>query len=251
MFQAALFGFIGGLALLIGALIGLFFKLSKKAIAVIMAFGAGVLICALSFGLMEDAYQRGGFDSVTLGFLVGAILFVVGDYLVDRKGGHFRKTVHSRRHLAKRPEHNKTSNMAIFIGALLDGIPESAAIGVGLLANKGIGFLMLIAVFLSNMPEGISGSVSMFSAKKSKKEIIGLWIGVVVICTLSSFLGYRLLGNVMPDVIAFVLALAAGAILAMITDTMIPEAFDEEGRFVAFATVIGFLLAFIISRLIK
>lgn len=249
LFKATLFGFIGGAALLIGVLIGIYLKLSKRTIALIMAFGAGVLICALSFDLMEEAYARGGFDSVSIGFLVGALLFVVGDWLVDRKGGHVRKLVHSKRHLAKKPEESGGSGMAIFIGALLDGIPESAAIGIGLLAGKGVGVLMLIAVFLSNLPEGISGAVSMFRAKKSKKFIFSMWTGVVLICTLSAFLGYKLLGNSSQDLIAAILALAAGAILAMITDTMIPEAFDEEGRVVALMTVVGFLLAFVIARM--
>jgi len=249
MLKATLFGFIGGAALLIGAFLGLYFKLSKRTIALIMAFGSGVLICALSFDLMEEAYKRGGFDSVSIGFLVGALLFVVGDWLVDRKGGHYRKSIHSKRHLVKKPEHTNSSGMAIFIGALLDGIPESAAIGIGLLAGKGVGFLMLVAVFLSNLPEGISGAVSMREVKKSKGFILLMWTGVVIICTISAFLGYKLLGNSSQDLIAAILALAAGAILAMITDTMIPEAFDEEGKTVALITVLGFLLAFIISRL--
>lgn len=141
--------------------------------------------------------------------------------------------------------------MAIFIGALLDGIPESAAIGASLLVNKGTGFLMLFAVFLSNLPEGISSSASMVKSKKSKSFILSLWSGTVIICVLSSFLGYKLLGNSSQDLIAFFLALAAGAVLAMITDTMIPEAFKEEGKLIAFSTVIGFLVIFVISRLTK
>jgi ZIP family zinc transporter len=247
--KATLFGFIGGTALLIGAFLGLYLKISKRTIAMIMAFGAGVLICTLSFDLMEEAYKRGGFDSVTIGFLIGALLFIVGDWLVDRRGGHIRKIGHSKKYMAKNVSSVDSSGMAIFIGALLDGIPESAAIGISLLASKGVGILMLIAVFLSNLPEGLSGAVSMSRAKKSKLFILSMWIGVVLICTISAFLGYKLLGNASQDIIAASLALAAGAILAMITDTMIPEAFDEGGRMIAFLAVLGFLLAFIISRL--
>jgi len=249
MFKATFFGFIAGSALLIGALVGIYFKWSKRVITSIMAFGAGVLICALSFDLMEEAYQRGGFDSVSVGFLMGALLFVIGDFLVDRQGGHFRKSIHSKKYLIKKPEHAESSGMAIFIGALLDGIPESAAIGISLLAGKSLGFLMLMAVFLSNFPEGISGAVGMQEAKISKNFILLLWAGVAVICALSAFLGYTLLGQASYDLTAAILSLAAGAILAMITDTMIPEAFDEGGRLVALITVIGFLAAFIISRL--
>lgn len=249
MIQAILFGFIAGSALLIGALIGLFSKLNKKIIAIIMAFGAGVLISALSFELIEEAYLKGGFDSVSIGFLIGAILFVFGDWLVTRKGGRYHKKFGRKKANFERLKEKEGSGMVIFIGALLDGVPESAAIGVSLLVNKGIGFLMLAAVFLSNLPEGISGASDMKTSKKSKKFILVLWSSVVLACTLSSLLGYKLLGNSSQDLIAFILAFAAGAILAMITDTMIPEAFEEEGKLVALATVIGFLTSFIISRL--
>ena len=251
MLKAILFGFIAGGALLLGAFIGLYFNLSKKIIASVMAFGSGVLICALSFDLMEEAYKRGGFDSVTIGFIIGALFFIIGDYIIDKQGGHFRKSIHGKRHLYTEQNIAKNSGMAIFIGALLDGIPESAVIGIGLLAGKGLGILMLVAVFLSNLPEGISGAVGMFQVKKSKKFIIFLWLLVTLICALSSFLGYTLLGHASEDLIAAMLALAAGAILAMIVDTMIPEAFIEEGKIIGFITVLGFLVTFILANLIK
>lgn len=250
--KAALFGFIGGSALLIGALAGLYLKIPKRVTATIMAFGAGTMICTLAFELMEEAYQKGGFDSVTVGFLVGAILFVVLDWAVNRFGGHHRKDVLAKRYHEKNPEeHREVSGMAIFIGAVLDGIPESVAIGIGLAVGKGFGAIMVIAVFLSNLPEGISGAKSMKDIGKSKTFILSMWVGVTVVCTLSAILGYSLLGHGNPDLIASILALAAGAILAMVTTTMIPEAFDDEGRIAGLATVAGFLLSFILSRLTK
>lgn len=251
MLKAALFGFIAGSALLIGAILGLYLHIGRRTLATIMAFGAGVLICTLSFDLMEDAYRRGGFDSVTIGFLTGAVLFVFGDWLVDRHGGHYRKGTHSSRHLARHPEHGESSGMAIFIGALLDGIPESAIIGVGLLAEKNLGVTMLVAVFLSNLPEGVSGAYGMAETGRSKASIMYLWTATALVCALSSALGYRLLGNSPKDVIAFALAFAAGAILAMVTDTMIPEAFENEGKIAALATVAGFMVSFVVSRLAK
>ncbi|MBU1671781.1 MAG: hypothetical protein KKF41_02515 [Actinobacteria bacterium] len=143
--------------------------------------------------------------------------------------------------------------MAIFVGALLDGIPESAAIGLGLATGEGFGLLMLIAVFISNFPEGISGAAGMLASGRSKRFVFWMWGGVTAICALSSLWGYVSLAHAAPDTIAFMLALAAGAILAMISATMIPEAFDDEGRLipvaVPMATVLGFLAAFIVSRL--
>lgn len=169
--------------------------------------------------------------------------------LLTEGGGHYRKVIHSKRHLIKEKQISKNSGMAIFIGALLDGIPESVAIGIGLLTNKGLGILMLLAVFLSNLPEGISGAVGMLQVKKSKKFIILLWFSITVICAFSAFLGYTLLGHASNDLIATMLSLAAGAILAMVADTMIPEAFAEEGKIIGLLTVLGFLVTFIIARL--
>jgi len=216
-----------------------------------MAFGAGVLISTLAFELVEEAYNTGGFDSTTLGFITGAVIFVMGDWAVNRQGGHARKDTLNKRHLARKPGDEGGSGLAIFIGALIDGIPESIAIGIGLLAGAGVSFAVLLAVLLSNLPEGISGAKSMTRAGWSKRGVMLMWAGVVAASSLSSLLGYTVLSDASVDVIAFFLSLAAGGILAMVSSTMIPEAFDDEGRLTPiatpFATVIGFLLSFIVS----
>jgi zinc transporter, ZIP family len=253
--KAALYGLLAGSTLVIGALIGLYMKVSRRVIAIIMAFGAGVLIATLAFELMEGAYNIGGFDSTTIGFLTGAVLFILCDWAVNRQGGHFRKDTMNKRYLARKADDGQGSGLAIFIGALLDGIPESAAIGIGLVAGKGVGFVMVLAVFLSNLPEGISGAVSMSRAKWSKSAIIGMWSAVAIASSLSSLFGYLVLSHSSVDVIAFFLSLAAGGILAMVSSTMIPEAFDDEGRLTPiatpFATVMGFMLSFMLSMLKK
>lgn len=245
MYQAILFGFIGGISLVIGAFIGLYFKLRKRTIGAIMAFGSGVLICALTFSLMEEAYTLGGFDSASAGFLIGGLLFAFGDYLIDKAGGHYRKRVHGER----KPHIEKISGSALALGAVLDGVPESLAIGIGVLSGKGLGFLMVLAVFLSNLPESISGAIGMKNVGRSKKYIITLWSSICIISAISAFVGYVFFDKASPDLLAFTQALAAGAILAMIADTMIPEAFEESGRLVTIVTVLGFLTAFIISKL--
>ena len=256
MIIAGIYGLIGGAALFIGALFGIYVKnIPKRVVGVFMAFGSGVLISALTFDLMEKAYQSGGFDSVSIGFISGALLFVGGDYLIDSCGGHFRKLWHGKRHVAKKGTVNNSklvnSGFAIFLGALLDGIPESAAIGIGLAAGQGIGLSMLVAVFLSGLPEGISGALGMKKSGKSNIYIMTVWGITIAVCGGAAMLGYTLLGHASPDIIATTLALAAGAILAMIADTMMPEAFEESGRFVALVTVIGFLIAFIVSHIAK
>lgn len=253
MLTAGIYGLIGGTALFFGALIGLYLKVSKQTVGAIMAFASGVLISALTFDLMENAYQTGGFDSVSVGFIVGAMLFVGGDYLIDRYGGHFRKHGHGKKHINKKntAKNSKlaSSGSAIFLGALLDGIPESAAIGVGLAAGHGVGLSMLIAVFLSNFPEGISGAMGMKASGQSPGYIMAVWGATIATSGCAAALGFIMQEHASQDAIATTLALAAGAVLAMIADTMIPEAFEEGGRLVALVTVAGFLIAFVVSHL--
>jgi zinc transporter, ZIP family len=253
MITAGIYGLIGGAALFIGVLIGLYMKVSKRMVGSVMAFGSGVLISALTFDLMEKAYQLGGFDSVSIGFIAGAVMFVGGDYVIDRYGGHFRKRGHGPKYATKKTGTGNlqltSSGSAIFLGALLDGIPESAAIGVGLATGQGVGLIMLVAVFLSNLPEGISGAVGMKETGRSYRYIMTVWGATVVMSGIAAALGYTFLGHASKDTIAATLALAAGAVLAMIADTMMPEAFEEGGRFVALVTVAGFLLAFVVSHL--
>jgi ZIP family zinc transporter len=255
MLTAAIYGLIGGAALFLGAFVGIYTKVSKRAVGAIMAFGSGVLISALTIDLVLKAYELGGFDAVTIGFVSGGILFVGGDYLIDRAGGHFRKLGHGARHAALRPSSEDTalanSGSAIFLGAMLDGIPESAAIGVGLAAGHGFGLTMLVAVFLSNFPEGISGALGMKQAGKTPAYVMAVWSSVVVTAGVSSVLGYQFLAKAAPNILAAGLSVAAGAILAMLANTMMPEAFEEGGRFVALVTVLGFLVAFVVSRLTK
>ena len=249
MFQALLFGLIGGSSVFIGAIMGMFIDINKKVIAAIMAFGSGVLISALSIDLMEEAHSSGGMLAVCIGFVLGGLVFVIGDYFVDHSGGHLRKATHGNHHIARSGSKKSISGMALFLGAMLDGVPESAAIGMNLLKGSNMGILLLAAVFLSNIPEGISGAVGMKQAKKSKKYILTVWFTIVIVSGIASLIGYQFIGSSSEHFKAAAMAFAAGAILAMITDTMIPEAFENGGRLVALTAVMGFLVAFIISRL--
>ncbi len=242
-------GLVSGSAIVIGALLGLYLKISNKLIAAVMAFGAGVLISALSIDLMSEAYER-SHDAlvVSLSFLGGALVFVGGDWLIDRSGGAMRKRSHGEAEKAKSAAGN--SGLAILLGTFLDGIPESFVVGASIAEGGSAGLVFIAAVFLSNLPEGASGTLGMKMAGMRNGQILWLWVATLAVTILASVAGFYFLGGASPGMHSATMAFASGAILAMLSDTMIPEAFRFGGRGVALITVLGFLLAFMLSKMV-
>ena len=238
---AGFWGFVGGVSLLIGALLGLYAGASQRVISIVMAIGAGVLISSVAFELMDEAYKAGGFDAASVGLLLGALLYFVADWAVSHRGGKHRKR--------SQGQQEGGSATAITIGALMDGIPESVAIGVSLIGGGAVGLVMVAAVFLSNVPEGLSAAAGMKKAGRSSSHILGLWSAVVGISALSALFGYLFLAGAPEDLIAGIQAFAAGAILTMLASTMMPEAYQEGGSAVGVVTTVGFLVAFILGKL--
>jgi len=234
---------------------GLYLKVGLRAIGLVMAFGAGVLISAVAFELTEEAYRSAGSSAAALGLAAGSVTFFTGDWLIDRQGGHRRKSpVHGGVRAGSASGGSKAaggaaaaSGMALVLGALLDGIPESAAIGISLLGGGGVGVAMVAAVFLSNIPESMSATTGLRASGRSTGWILGLWALVVGASTLASVAGYALLGGASEETVAFIQTFAAGAILTMLADTMMPEAVEHAGRLVGLLTVLGFAVAFFIS----
>jgi len=244
--QAGFWGFVAGAALLVGAAAGYFLQVPKRVIAAVMAFGSGVLVSALSFDLMDEAYRRGGFDSTASGFLGGAAVYTAANWWLARQGAKHRK-----RSGGQQPSEDDASGsgLAIAVGALLDGIPESIVIGLSLLGGEGVSMVAVIAIFLSNIPEGLSSAAGMKGAGRSAGYVFGVWGGIALISGLASLAGYTLFRDLSADVVAATTAVAAGAILAMLADTMIPEAFEEAHEFAGLITVCGFLCAFVLTKM--
>jgi ZIP family zinc transporter len=238
---AGFWGFVGGVSLLVGALLGLYAGASQRVISVVMAIGAGVLISSVAFDLMDEAYEAGGFDAASLGLLLGALVFFAADRAVNKAGGRHRKR--------SQGQQEGSSAAAITVGALMDGIPESVAIGISLVGGGVVSWVFVIAVFISNMPEGLSAAAGMKKAGHSTGYILGLWSVVVAVSAASALFGYLFLSGVPEDVIAAIQSFAAGAILTMLASTMMPEAYQEGGEVVGVVTTVGFLLAFILSHL--
>lgn len=242
---ALLWGLVSGLALVIGAAAGYYVKFSERTIAGIMAYGSGVLISVLSFDLMDEAFSKGGILACSIGFLLGAIVYTGANEILAMYGARHRKRSQK---IKKSHDENSDNSMGIALGALLDGIPESIVIGLSLLSGTGVSIVAVIGIFLSNIPEGLSSATGMKKAGKSKTYIFGLWFAIALISGLSAYLGFTVFGNFDRGVIAASTAFAAGAILSMIVDTMIPEAFAKTHKAAGIIVVLGFLTAFFLSK---
>ncbi len=254
--QAGFWGLVSGSALLLGAAIGYFTKVPQRLIAAIMAFGSGVLISTLSLEMMEEAYQKGGLSYTAAGFVGGAVTYTLANWLLALYGAKHRKRSgpQQREERAAERQDQKQGDeddngLALAVGALLDGIPESIVIGLSMLAGGSVSLVAVVAIFLSNLPEGLSSASGMKHAGHSARYVLLLWAGIALVSGVASLLGYTLFSGFSDEVIAATMAVSAGAVLAMIADTMIPEAFAVAHNFTGLITVLGFLVSFFLSKM--
>jgi zinc transporter, ZIP family len=242
MISAFGWGALAASSLILGGVLALRVRISGRVLGLVMAFGAGVLISAVAYELVEEAFSTAdGGSWVATGLFAGAFAFFAGDELIDRMGGGRRKSMGG--------EQQEGTALAIVLGIVLDGIPESVVIGLTLLQGGSVSVAMLAAVFLSNLPEAIAATSGLALAGWAAGRILGLWILVTVVSALASLAGYGLFDSASPNAVAFVLSFAGGAILTMLAETMMPEAFLRGGKLVGLATTLGFAVAFAVSAL--
>src|SRR6187397_2221366 len=242
--MAASFGWgtLAASSLVIGAILALMLKMSLRLIGLIMAFGAGVLISAVAFDLVEEAADKAsGSGWAVAGLFSGCLVFFFGDRLIDNLGGSQRKDATG--------DQSGGSPLAIVLGTVLDGIPESMVIGLTIYEGGAVGTAYLAAVFISNLPEAISSTAELVASGWRKSRILWMWVAIAFVSGLSSLLGYTLFQDASANTVAFVLCFAAGGILAMLAETMMPEAFEHGGKLVGIATTLGFAVAFGIHQL--
>ncbi|WP_136518198.1 ZIP family metal transporter [Cellulomonas telluris] len=244
--EAGLWGLAAGGALVLGALVAWFVRVPQTVVAGVMAFGAGVLISALAFDLVDEAERTGGLAATAAGFLGGAVAYVAANVVLARHGARHRKRSGDQQ---PREEDDAGSGAAIAVGALLDGVPESVVLGLSLLGGGGVGVPVLAAIAISNLPEGLSSAAGMKRSGRRAGYVFGVWGGIALASGLAAALGALLLQGASGTVVAVITAVAAGAILAMVADTMIPEAFERTHLYAGLLATVGFLLSFAIERL--
>jgi ZIP family zinc transporter len=242
MIEAGLWGLLAATSLLLGAFIAEVRPPGRRALGLVMGFGSGVLISAVAFELVaEAAATSDGLRSTFLGLFAGAVVFTVGDALIGRLGYAERKDIDGA------PQ--EAGGLTIVLGTLLDGIPESAVIGLTLLQSGEVGVAMLVAVFVSNIPEAIAATVGLRAGGWSREKVGVLWAAIAAASAIAAAVGYAALDGASPDALSFIFAFAGGAMLTMLATSMMPEAFEHAGRPVGLLTVLGFAVAFGINWL--
>ncbi len=244
MWNALFWGTFAASATLFGAILALKVTIPKRIIGYIMALGTGALIGATTYELLEESLEISGIFEVAIGFLGGALLFTILDYFISHRGGHQRKG--ADRNISKDSEQQdtgKTSGMGIFIGSVMDTLPESAMIGMSLIGGAKVSLALVVSVFISNIPEGLASTVGLRKSGFSQKKILFMWLLVVFFSALSSLAGATLLEDASNSIKAIVSCFAGGAIIAMLASTMMPEAYKEGGPTVGFVTSIGVFIS--------
>ena len=240
MLEALWWGAFASSSLVIGCLFALRVRVDRLLLGLVMGFGAGVLLSAVAFELVEEAFNTSGLlTDVATGLFAGCAVYTVGDAVIDRLGGADRKRMEGAG--------AGGSALAIVLGTVLDGIPESAVLGLTILEGGTVSVAMLAAVFLSNLPEAIAATSGLKASGWTSPRVLLLWAGIVAVSGLASVAGYGLFDSASPSVVAFVLAFAGGAILTMLADTMMPEAFEHGGNVAGLVTTAGFILAALLS----
>ena len=258
MADALLFGVIASSALVLGALAGGRLQIPKRVLAAMLAFAAGALITALSFELFEDSYEQGGIWRAALGLFAGAVVFTVisqrldrlaeGDVTEDDGSEKLDPDAAARERAPSSASVSGGAGLALLAAVTLDGVPENLALGISLGGGTG-GLALLAAIFVSNFPEALVGSASMRAQGRSQLFIVGTWTVCGVLLAAAVVVGAGPLSTMSGETVSLPLAFAAGAVLASLADTLMPEAYEQGGPVVALSTAAGFVLSFVLATL--
>jgi zinc transporter, ZIP family len=236
MLNVFLIGLFATSSLILGGIIASRFSLGKKTLGVIMAFGAGTLISAISYELIFEAVKLGrGTGFPAFGLFAGALTFFFSDKLIEKLG--------ARDHMKIDPKEKSNLLVPMVLAIILDGIPESIVIGLGIFEGGKVSMAMLVAVFISNLPEAIAGTSGMKASGWKKSKIFFLWLIIAVVCAFSTVAGFTLFTTTSAHWLSFIQAFAGGAILIMLANSMIPESYEHGGKLTGIFTVLGFFVS--------
>src|SRR3954451_18615792 len=230
MGAALAWGALAASSLFLGGFLGLARRWKDDAGGLVLGFGAGALISAVSFDLAEEGARVGGPGTDAIGLAAGAMTYFLLDRVVERMG-------------VRPGQGTSSAGPALALGSLLDGIPEQAVLGIGIAAGEGVGIGLLVAIFVSNLPEAIGASNDLVAAGRSPRTVRLLWVAVAAVCTLATVVGFAIADSTSGDVRAAINGFAAGALLVMLIDSMIPEGARKAKRPAGLATVLGFAVA--------
>jgi ZIP family zinc transporter len=219
-----------------------------------LAFGSGVLVSALTFSLIEEAFSLSqSIPAVVIGFILGGISYSVSNRILDKKsygcGNSSVVRKRKRSHGENAGGGKNASGLSLLVGSIMDNIPENMALGISLVTGGSVNIVLIAAIFISNFPEGLASTHGMKANGRTKKYILALWSMAVVIGTISTAIGFAVLSKTSPAIISIAISFAAGAILVMLAESMIPEAFEEGGSRIGLAAMTGFAIAFILRRM--
>lgn len=240
MTTAALWGTVAAASLLLGALLGLARRWPPRLVGAVLAFGGGALIASISYELFAEGLETGGPVPLGLGLAVGGLTYYGANKAVERAGagrGDDSSAGHAR---GRRRAQGGTS---LAIGAFLDGIPEQAVLGIGIAWGTGVSIALIVAIFVSNLPEAIGSASDMRATGAAGRSIVLLWTGVTVVCALATMGGFLVADMVADPMRGAVDGFAAGALLVMLVDSLVPEAREKAGESAGLVTVLGFALA--------
>jgi zinc transporter, ZIP family len=237
--EAAFWGLVTAGSLLVGAAIALVLRPGARLVGLTIAFGAGALVAAVAYELVLEAFETSS-GGAAAGFVAGALAFYVGDWVIDRRGGHGRKSMEPADGLAG-------GAAAIVLGTVLDGIPESFVLGASLQTDGVVPVAVVVGVFVSNVPEALSATTGLRESGWSTERLLAMWLAVVVVSVVAAAAGWWALDEMAAANGAFALGFAGGALLVMLTDTLFPEAIALGGRESGLLTALGFAVGFSLS----
>jgi ZIP family zinc transporter len=219
------YGALAASSLVIGALLGIARRWPQRVVGLVLAFGAGALISAVSFELASEGTRVGGWGAMMIGLAAGAAVYYLLDGVVERAGS------------------GSDAGGSLALGAFLDGIPEQLVLGIGIAAGEGVSLGLLVAIFVSNLPESIGSSSAMLEAGRSRGAILRLWVAVAIVCALATVVGWASADGTHGHLQGAIDGFAAGALLVMLVDSMIPDATRDAGRQAGLVTTLGFAVA--------